>query len=111
MLNPIDTSKYTQAALRKLAHLPPKRLFLGAGRIAAINLPSDTPFIVEMESGALFKLGGLNKGQASQLPSLHQQLIGQRIAFKFQGGFNDLNQPINPIFNTLLLAANTGGVQ
>jgi len=111
MLKPFDTSKCTPAAIRKLTGQPAEPRVLGTGWIAAINLPSDKPFIVEMENGALFKLGGLSQSQSGQLSAISSQLIGERIAFNFQGHFNDLDQPINARFTTLLLADNIGGIQ
>lgn len=112
MLKPIDTSKCTTAALRVMGYLPPEQpKSVGTGWVAAINTQCDKPLILEMENGTLFKLGGLSDSQLSQLPLLQEEIIGQKVAFKFSGKFNDLDQPINPVFNTLLLNLSHGGVQ
>jgi len=112
MLKLIDTSKHTATALRVMGYLPPEPLkSIGTGWIAAINTQCDKPLILEMENGTLFKLGGLTDSQKSQLPMLQEEIIGQKVSFKFSGKFNDLDQPINPVFNTLLLNLSHGGVQ
>jgi len=111
MLKPIDTSKYTQSALRALGYLPAKRNVIGTGWVAAVNIQCDKPLIIEMENGTLFKLGGLSHSQLGQLSAISDEIIGERISFIFQGRFNNLDQPLNPVFTTLLLDSNMGCMQ
>ena len=99
MLKPIDTSKYTQAALRNLGYLPPQRNRMAIGTIVAVN-DSPTPLIVELDNGVVFKLGGLTECQTSQIPTLLNNLMGMRVAFNYECD-NSHGQPVNPAFNTL----------
>jgi len=107
MITPIDKTKFTDNALRKLGLLPPlPPTKLGVGTVVAVSVNDDKPLYVRGENGAVFAMGGLTPLQQQQIPHLLPELIGIKVFYKYEHE-NDVGQATDSVFQTLLIENDT----